>query len=53
MSQSSFQRSRGGADPVKYQRIVGRVGPQLSVIFNLSLAIRASIIENIAGTVRS
>lgn len=52
MSRSSFQKSKGGADPVKYQRIVGRVGPQLSVILNLSVAIRAAIIENVAGKVR-
>lgn len=52
MSRSTFQKSKGGADPVKYQRIVGRVGPQLSVILNLSVAIRASIVENVAGQVR-
>lgn len=52
MSRSTFQKSKGGADPVKYQRIVGRVGPQLSVILNLSVAIRAAIVENVAGRVR-
>lgn len=51
MSRSTFQKSRGGADPVKYQRIVGRVGPQLSVILDLSKAIRAAIVENVAGKV--
>lgn len=48
-SVSAFQRGREGADPVKYQHIVARVGPQLSVILNLSVAIRAAIVENLAG----
>lgn len=52
-SVSAFQRGREGADPVKYQHIVARVGPQLSVILNLSVAIRAAIVENLAGKVSS
>lgn len=51
MSRSTFQNKKGGADPVKYQRIVARVGPQLSVILNLSVAIRGAVIENVAGKV--
>lgn len=51
MIQPTFQRTRGGADSVKYQRIVERVGPQLSVVLNLSVAIREAIIENVAGRV--
>ncbi|CAB1109933.1 unnamed protein product [Ectocarpus sp. CCAP 1310/34] len=49
MIQPTFQRTRGGADSVKYQMIVERVGPQLSVVLNLSVAIREAIIENVAG----
>ncbi|CAM9468737.1 unnamed protein product, partial [Discosporangium mesarthrocarpum] len=49
MSRSTFKTSREGADPIKYQRIVNKVGPQLSVVLNLSVAIRESIINNLAG----
>jgi exocyst complex component 3 len=48
-TRATFQRSRKGADPVKYHRIVERVGPQLSAVLELSDAVREQIRRNIIG----
>ncbi|KAG5178787.1 exocyst complex component Sec6-domain-containing protein [Tribonema minus] len=53
MTRATFQKGKGGADPLKYQLVVEKVGPQLSVVKDLSEAVRAQIVLNIGGHVDS
>jgi hypothetical protein len=36
MTRATFQKGKGSADPLKYQLVVEKVGPQLSVVKDLS-----------------
>ncbi|CAM9404257.1 unnamed protein product [Chrysoparadoxa australica] len=46
---ATFKRSREGADPVKYQKIVELVGPQLSSVLEVSRMVREEVMTSITG----